>query len=238
MGIRHLLLVSLALWSVSAFPAVLTYGDQDVLGTGAYGSDPTAGATLEGLAADVVTFGAPPVGHGFPFTPGPGEFPGTDQIFVSLGQTTVGDGYSNSPERTSGPQLLTLDYSALVPQGQAVQTLTLGIAADDFQFVTLGQPYVATINGSNAAVLTNTLNSLSQTGPVVQFFTIGISPTLLSPTHVLTLVIDQQGNGRDGWAVDYLTVGVTSTPVPEPGGLAMMTAALLCLVALYRKARS
>jgi hypothetical protein len=38
---------------------------------------------------------------------------------------------------------------------------------------------------------------------------------------VLTLSIDQGGDGGDGWALDYLTVGVTTqqTPtstVPEP----------------------
>ena len=50
-----------ALASVFAFgpptagAATITYGDIDMLGQGTYGSDPRAGATREGLAADVVT---------------------------------------------------------------------------------------------------------------------------------------------------------------------------------------
>lgn len=117
MNIRLLLVASLLVWSASAFPAVLTYGDQDVLGTGTYGTDPLTGATVEGLAADTVTFGAPAVGHGFPFAPSLGEFAGTDQIFVGSVQTGFHDGYSSASQRIAGPQVITLDYSALVPTG-------------------------------------------------------------------------------------------------------------------------
>lgn len=202
-----------------AVGALLEYGDEDVLGSGtSYPIDPKTGATLEGLAVDAVTFGAAPVGHLFPFSPSVGEFPGTDEIYVGSVQTGAHDGYSGSP-RTNGPQVITLDYSSLVPAGQAVDSLTLGIGADDFQFPAFGQPFVAKLNGQDAPVLTATLNSVDQGGPVVQFFSIGISPAVLAANHVLTLSIDEGGDGGDGWAVDFLTVGVKTVAVPEPSTL-------------------
>ena len=152
---------------------LLTYGDEDCLGQGCYGaSDPILGATLQGLAAGVVTLANTAFGHGFPFAPGPGDFAGTDQIFVGSTQTAFHDGYSVSPQRINGPQVLTLDYSSLLNPGDTLTSLTLGLAADDFQFPVFGQRFTAVVNGSTDAGLTAQLNALSQTGPVVQFFTI------------------------------------------------------------------
>ncbi len=102
--------------------------------------------------------------------------------------------------------------------------LTLGIAADDFQNTVFGNPFTASVNGITNVALTNELNSLNQTGPVVQFFTIGIDPSLLSSTNVLTLTISEGGTGGDGYAVDFLTVGVTTQSVPEPSGLILLGA--------------
>ena len=43
----------------------------------------------------------------------------------------------------------------------------------------------------------------------------------LLPSEMLTLSIDEGGDGGDGWAVDFLTVGITSqgAAVPEPATL-------------------
>jgi len=214
----------------SGSSAMITYGDMDALGTGAYGSnDPIAGATLQGLAAGTVTFASLVTGHSYPFSPGVGDFSGTDQIYVGATQTAFHDGYSTAGSRVNGPQIFTLDYSSLIPPGSHVGTLTLGIAADDFQFPTFGQPFTASINGTDNAALTAALNSLNQTGPLVQFFTIGIDPAALTSNHQLTLAINQLGDGGDGWAVDFLTVGVTTTtsmsPVPEPAATSLWAAA-------------
>ncbi|HUK35356.1 MAG TPA: hypothetical protein VLV86_15675, partial [Vicinamibacterales bacterium] len=139
-----------ALLSVSsAFATTMTFGDMDCLNQGCYGAaNPTAGATLEGLAPDVVTTASSGFVHEFPFSPQAGDFPGTDQIFVGSVQTGAHDGYSVSPSRVNGPQVLTLDYSFLLGPGQVLNTLTLGIAADDFQFPTNGQPFTASVNGT------------------------------------------------------------------------------------------
>ena len=228
---------------VTASASVLTFGDVDCLNIGCYNaSNPEFGATLEGLSDGVVTMSAHSFGHGYPFTPDAGDFPGTDQIYVGSVQTGAHDGYSVSP-RINGPQVLVMDYSSLVPAGQSVTSLTLGIAGDDFQFPAFGQPFIATLNGSPATVLTNTLNSVDDTGPQVHFFTVGLNTALDNPSHVLTLSIDEGGDGGDGWAVDFLTVGITTTgtaanPEPRPFALLLLP---LCAVLLraggFRSAR-
>jgi len=211
-----------ALASVFAFgpptagAATITYGDIDMLGQGTYGSDPRAGATREGLAADVVTMATLDFAHTYPFSPEVDDYAGTDQIYVGSSQTGSNDGYAVHPGRIAGPHVISLDYSSIVPTGHEIDTLTLGIAADDFQYPSFGNPFTALLNGLAASALTTQLNSLLQTGPYVQFFTIGIDPTILTVDHTLVLSIDQGGIGGDGWAIDFLEVGVTSSLVPEP----------------------
>ena len=213
---------------------VITYGDSDILGFGPYFTDPTTGATLEGLAPDAVTFGAPAVSHGFPFSPEGDDYPGTDQIYVGSIQTAEHDGYASAP-RLNGPQIIVLDYSSLVPVGETVSSLTLGIAADDFQAPSLGQPFSASVNGVVHAALTSTLNTIDQGGPVTQFFTIGISPSDLLPSHLLTLSIDEAGDGGDGWAIDFLTVGIAT--IPEPAALTSLVIGVCALIAFGRRHR-
>lgn len=116
----------------------------------------------------------------------------------------------------------------------------MGIAADDFQFPPFGQPFTANINGATNAALTDVFNGLDQSGPQVQFFTIGISPASLLPSHILTLRIDEGGDGGDGWAVDFLTVGVTvSAPsiAPEPGSLTIVSLGVVGLWPIGRRVR-
>lgn len=224
----------------TAHAGVQVFGTEDCLGTGCYGtSDPTAGATTQGLAPGVVTNATNSYGHSFPFSPSAGDFPGTDQIYVGSVQTAEHDGYSASPERINGPDVMTMNYSSLIGAGQQVSTLTLGIAADDFQFPVFGQPFIVTLNGMPAPALTAALESLNETGPVVHFLTVGLSSALDDPSHTLTLSIDEGGDGGDGWAVDFLTVGVTTvaSEVPEPSTWSMMLAGLGGLAAAVRRSR-
>jgi len=203
----------------SAAAGVLEYGDRDMCNTGIYGTDPTFGATLNGLAAGATSLGTNIYAHDYPFSPS-SDFAGTDQIYVGAVQTDVHDGYANSAERINGPQSITMDYSSLVT-GAGIQSLTLGFMADDFQFQFLGQPFTARINGVVNDALTNLLNSLDQSGPVLQFVSVGIDVSSLDPSHLLTLTIDEGGDGGDGWAIDFLTIGVTEVPAPGSAVLAL-----------------
>jgi hypothetical protein len=238
---RFLIATTIVFGLVAACPAkasTITFGDEDCLNTNCYGaSDPTSGATLQGLAANTITLATNSFGHGFPFAPS-GDFAGTDQIYVGSTQTGFHDGYSSSP-RLNGPQTLTLNYSSLLGPGDVLSSLTLGIAADDFQFPTFGQPYSASVNGVANAALTTELNTLNLGGPRVQFFTIGLDPSIDSGSHILTLTINQGGDGGDGWAVDFLTVGVTtrSAAVPEPATLSLLAIGLAGAAARRRSKR-
>jgi hypothetical protein len=224
--------------TISLHAGVITYGTEDCLGTGCYGTaDPTAGATLQGLAPGVATVATTAFGHSFPFSPSPGDFPGTDQIYVGSVQTGDDDGYAGTSQRVNGPDVMTMDYSSLIGAGQSLQTLTLGIAADDFQFPVFGNPFIVTVNGTVDAALTSELESFNDSGPVVQFFTIGLDPSIDSSSHTLTLSIDEGGNGGDGWAVDFLTVGVTTTgsAAPEPSTMALLVLGLGGVVVAGRR---
>jgi hypothetical protein len=225
-------LALLGLLSSSARAGVLQFGDADRCNTRIDSSGLKVGATLQGLQSGVVTFGHAIVRHAWPFAPSSGDHPGTDQIYVGTVQTAASDGYANSALRQNGPQVITLDYSSLVGAGGEVGTFTLGIAADDFQYPRFGQPFTASINGVVHTALTSVLNSVDQTGPVIQFFTIGLDPSLLQQSHVLTLSINQGGTGGDGWAIDFLTVGVTSTsePPPPPAAVPEPTGCLLAML--------
>lgn len=198
------------------------FGDMDVLGTREYDGDPLAGATMLGLAPGQTTYADLITGHGFGFDPEKDDHPGTDQIYVGSKQTAQHDGYSAYAGRRNGPQVIELDYTSLIPKGSKVATVTLGIAADDFQSVVFGQAYSAKINGVAFQPLTDALNDFDQTGPVVQFFTIGLPLSVMRNTGMLTLEIDQGGDGGDGWAIDFLTVGVTFVPAPGATALGMM----------------
>ncbi len=234
----HRLLLAATLVTISLHAGVITYGTEDCLTTGCYGTaDPTAGATLQGLAPNAVTLASTAFGHSFPFSPTVGDFPGTDQIYVGSTQTGADDGYSSSGQRIPGPDVMTMDYSSLIGPGQSLQSLTLGIAADDFQFPALGQPFIVTVNGLPDPALTGELESLDETGPMVQFFTIGLDPSIDTGSHVLTLSIDEGGNGGDGWAVDFLTVGATTTSsaAPEPTSVALLALGLGGLTAAARR---
>ena len=248
MAIKHLIRIvvasSVLLLSANAPAFVMTFGDKDGLGFGFYGDDePTDGSSLEGLTPGDVTFAFNSYLHLFPqwpFDPEPTEFFGTDQIYVGSDQTVSHDGYAGYAGRAAGPQVITMDYNPIVQAGHTVDTLTLGIAADDFQFPLWGNPFVALVNGHIVVDLINELNGLNQTGPQVQYFSLGLDTAILDPSNELTLTIGQAGTGGDGWAIDFLTIGVTTSPMsaPLPPAIILLGAGLLATAGLSRRTHS
>ena len=234
----------------SIAPGVLEYGNENQEGAGPYsggfnpvGFSPKAGATLSGLSAGQITSGAQSSGHSefFPDAPA-GDFAGTDTIHVGSTFTNQAhDGYAGQylypqvPGDThvvKGPDTFSLNYASLVPAGQALQTLTLGIELDDFQFAKFGDPYIATINGAESTQLESVMNQVVLTDPSSQFYTFGINPSLLNSSGVLNLSIDEGGDGGDGYAVDFLTVGVTTNAAPAAVPEASTTVSFGLLLAL------
>ena len=228
----------------SIAPGVLEYGTENQMGAGPYsggfnpvGFDPKAGATLSGLAPGAITNGVRSGGHTEFIASGPaGDFAGTDTIHVGSGFTgKTYDGYAQQAAAGNGvigPDTFSLDYSSLLTAGQAPQTLTLGVALDDFQAPLFGNPYTATINGVESTELESVLNKVTLTDPSDQFYTFGIDPSLLSGSGILNLSIDESGNGGDGYGVDFLTVGVTTGAVPAAVPEASTTVSLGILMAL------
>ena len=50
----------------------------------------------------------------------------------------------------------------------------------------------------------------------MQFYTAGLDPSILNSDKLLNLSIDE---GGDGYAIDFLTVGVTTVPGPASLGV-------------------
>ena len=194
---------------------VLVFGDKDLFGTQyANGVDPTAGTQLDGLTPGQVTMSSGTYYYAHGFAPGLGDlggqsdYPGTDQPYVGSAITDV-----QSPT-LRGPQIISMDYSSQVPAGQQVAGLTLGMAVTGFDSTDTRDTYTAWINGQVNRPLSQELNSLRQGGQMTQFFTTGIDPKLLRPGNSLSLQIDASGDWAGPWAIDFLTIGVTTEPIP------------------------
>jgi len=186
---------------------VRIFGDVDMLGTGTYPVDPTTIVATQGLVEGAGAY-MPAIGHSWGFVPEDDDFPGTDQIYTGSVQLGYHDGYSIAEERISGPQEFVLDASDLLCAEGHVTSLTLGIAADDFQQPSFGQPFSVLINGVFHHQLSYWMNTIDQTGPCVGLYCLGLDPLLLGSDGIMAVTIDQGGDGGDGWAVDYLTLGV------------------------------
>jgi hypothetical protein len=234
-GITLILCLFLCLPRMAQAGGVELYGNENAFGFGPYPVSPTEGATMIGLAPGAISGATYAFTHPYPFSPGPGDFPGTDQIYVGSVQTAFHDAYSREPQRLNGPDVLTLDYNSLVPADSTITSFTLGLALDDFQYPVWGDPFTVAVNGVPNASLTSLVNSINETGPIVYYETIGLAPSILSSSNVLTLSIDEGGDGGDGYALDFLTVGVTTVPLPSSLAMGLVGIGVLSVVVARRR---
>lgn len=200
---------------------VVVFGDLDRVGNGTYLTSPWDTAALFGLTAGQTSAG-PVFPAAGPTPPNQADFQRTDRVLKGTGSAQ--DGYANAMNNPlSGAHTFTLDYTAALQGGTAVDTLTIGVMLIDVQPSASAQ-YTLNVNGSASAFtnITGVVNGLDQAGQAGQFLSFGVPLDVLAlnpSANTLNFTIDQ-GVGGDGFAVDFLTVGVT--PVPEPAGLLLV----------------
>jgi hypothetical protein len=181
---------------------IAIYGTENFFGQGYPAkANPYEGATLTGLAANASTVAISKFVAPTTFAPTTSDYPGTNQIYVGSDQTP-------GVNQVAGPQVFSLDYSALTKLSRPIKTFTLGIATDGFENPTTNIPYTVSINGVVNTALTSILNNLNDADRVEQYVSIGIDPAQLLASKVLTISIDSPGNDVSGWAVNFLTVGI------------------------------
>jgi hypothetical protein len=145
--------------------------------------------------------------HPYPWTPPEDAADGTDRIM--LGTSYEGealDGYSrqwseNPSEATTRPIELSYDTS-----GITVRSALLQIVIDDFQALHWGSRFTATLNGRDAPFISEVINHVDQTGPVVQVISVEVPSSFLTEvaSGSLSLFIDVTTGLGDGFAIDFV----------------------------------
>lgn len=147
--------------------------------------------------------------HSYPWTPEADDPPGTDMIMLGTsydGNPPAGrDGYTTSTSRPDNlPQSIELSYSL---GGLQVNSAILQMFVDDFQAPVWRSQFQAQLNGQRATFLEDTLNALSQTGPIGKLISVQIPSNFLSQisSGKLSIYIDDPTTGAgDGFAIDFV----------------------------------
>lgn len=171
---------------------VIVLGDEDNLGNNwVEGADRLSGQLI---------------GSDAPMT-GPNDPQGTDQIMVGTsynGQSEEIDGFCESTSRP-GNNPKPLQFKFVYPE-KGLAGAELGIYAVDFQAPQLGSRFMVILDGKRAPFIEEKLNSLDQTGPQGQFFSVIIPAEFMDQLKdgQLELLIDDAESGvGDGYAVDF-----------------------------------
>ncbi len=152
--------------------------------------------------------------HPFPWTPPEDAADGTDRIMVGTSfQGEALDGYArqwseNAAEATTRPIELRYDASDVT-----VRNALLQIVIDDFQALHWGSRFAATLNGRNAPFISEVINHVDQTGPVVQVISVEVPASFLPEvaSGSLSLFIDETTGLGDGFAIDFVKLLVNYT---------------------------
>ncbi|WP_240941022.1 S-layer homology domain-containing protein [Paenibacillus sp. HB172176] len=145
--------------------------------------------------------------HGYPWDPREGAAKGTDRIMLGTGYTGENlDGYSMQWEQDAegaATRAIELKYDA---KGIAVDNAMLQICVDDFQAINWGSHFSVTLNGKDAPFISEVLNHIDQTGPVVQIISIEIPQRFYSDiaSGSLSVYINETTGLGDGFAIDFV----------------------------------
>jgi hypothetical protein len=145
--------------------------------------------------------------HPFPWTAPEDAADGTDRIMLGTAyQGEALDGYArqwaeNPAEATTRPIELRYDAS-----GITVRNALLQIVIDDFQALHWGSRFTATLNGRSAPFISEVINHVDQTGPVVQVISVEVPSSFLPEvaSGSLSLFIDEATGLGDGFAIDFV----------------------------------
>ena len=191
------------LYNTPEAAVMVRVGDIDNLGFGwPNGFDPFSGSSTPS--------------HGFPFSPDPEDFDGTDRIMVVtsyIGSPPSGkDGYTNTTSRPENlPRPIVMNYNL---NGTAVTSATLQIFVDDFQAPVWGASYTVTINGMQAPYVADQINTLVQTGPIGKLINVAIPQEhlYLVGSGSMSILFDDLTTGAgDGYAIDFVKLLVNPT---------------------------
>ncbi len=169
-------------------------GDVDNLGFGwPVDFDPFSGAST------------PP--HAYPWTPDAADPPGTDRVQVISGHRGGGgrtDGYTERtrrPDNQPRPIRLDFDLAGITPREVQLQ-----LFVDDFQAPSFGNHYRVWLDGREAPLMAEALNTLRQRGPVGKLVTFQLLPEqfdLLADGALEIRIDDPDTDAGDGFAIDF-----------------------------------
>jgi len=145
--------------------------------------------------------------HPFPWSAPEDAADGTDRIMLGTAYRGEAlDGYArqwseNPAEATTRPIELGYDTS-----GITVRNALLQIVIDDFQALHWGSRFTATLNGRDAPFISEVINHVDQTGPVVQVISVEVPSSFLPEvaSGSLSLLIDEATGLGDGFAIDFV----------------------------------
>src|SRR5690554_4265319 len=109
-------------------------------------------------------------GHNWPWEVPAGAADGTDRIMLGSSYTggTILDGYSRTwqaDDDAAHTRPINIEYDVT---GLQVRNALLQIVIDDFQALRWGSEFTVTLNGRAAPFISEVINQVEQTGPVVQ----------------------------------------------------------------------
>ncbi len=146
--------------------------------------------------------------HAYPWRPEADDPAGTDRIMVISGmreyEKARHEGYSRNTSRPyNSPAPLTIKFSL---DGVDLKGAALQLFVDDFQAAVFGNRFEVRLDGREAPDLAESINALSQTGPIGKLVTLQLLSEyneLLQDGELVVSIDDPHSNIGDGYSIDF-----------------------------------